>query len=262
MRRFVLIGERLGHSASVTIHREIWRQLGVEAEYRLVEIPRTELAPRVSALLREVDGFNVTIPYKQDVMALLDELDPVARSMGAVNTVVCGDRTRGYNTDAPGFMAMLRAHGLDPAGQTCWIMGTGGVSKAVRVALERLGAAEIRFVSRTPRGDIVGYDELADTGSGLLINCTPAGMYPDCGGCPLTEAQIARLLPRLTGVADTIYNPPDTVLTIAAKRAGIPTCTGLYMLVDQAVEAERLWFPEIEIPHDMTKRVLKELKLF
>ena len=262
MRRFALIGEHLGHSASVPIHREIWRQLGIEAEYRLVEIPRAEFAPRVRALMREVDGFNITIPYKQDVMPLLDTIDPVARAMGAVNTVVCSESCHGHNTDAPGLAAMLRRYGLDPAGQAVYILGTGGVSKAAHYAAQAMGAAKVTFVSRTPREGVISYDELADTGAGLIINCTPAGMYPAVDGCPLTQPQLDRLLPRVTGVADTIYNPPETVLTAAAKQAGVPACTGLYMLVDQAVEAERRWFPETDIPADMTQRVLKELKLF
>ena len=91
MRHFALIGEHLGHSASVPIHRECWRQLGVDADYRLIEIPRDEFVPRVQQLLHEVEGFNITIPYKQDVMPLLGSIDPVAQAMGAVNTVVCGD---------------------------------------------------------------------------------------------------------------------------------------------------------------------------
>ena len=262
MRRFALIGEKLGHSASVPIHREIWRQLGITADYRLVEIPRDNFVPRVQALLREVDGFNITIPYKQDIMPLLDSVDPVAQAMGAVNTVICGDTCRGCNTDAPGLMAMLRHHGLDPAGQAAYILGTGGVSKAARYALEAMGAASVTFVSRTPTGDAISYDDLAHTGSGLIINCTPAGMYPHTEGCPLTAGQLAELMPRVTGIADTIYNPPETVLTAVARLAGVPACTGLYMLVDQAVEAERRWFPDIDIPADMTARVLKELKLF
>ena len=262
MRHFALIGEHLGHSASVPIHRECCRQLGIDADYRLIEIPRDEFVPRVQQLLHEVDGFNITIPYKQDVMPLLGSIDPVAQAMGAVNTVVCGDVACGCNTDAPGLMAMLRHYGLDPTGQPVYVMGTGGVSKAARFAAESMGASSVTFVSRTPRAGIISYDELAAAGSGLLINCTPAGMYPHSDGCPLTDAQLARLLPRLTGVADTIYNPPETVLTAAAKHAGIPACTGLYMLVDQAMEAERKWFPDLDIPADMTARVLKELKLF
>ena len=262
MQRFALIGEKLAHSASVPIHREIWRQLGISADYRLVEIPRDEFIPRVRQLMGEVDGFNITIPYKQAIMPLLSSIDPVAQAMGAVNTVLCGDDCRGYNTDAPGLMAMLRHHDIDPVEQKAYILGTGGASKAARYALEAMGAASVTFVSRTPHDDVIGYDALADTGSGLIVNCTPAGMYPHTDGCPLTPAQLARLLPRVTGVADTIYNPPETVLTAAAHSAGIPACTGLYMLVDQAVEAERRWFPDIDIPADMTARVLKELKLF
>ena len=262
MRRFALIGEKLGHSASVPIHRAIWRETGIEADYRLVEIPRDDFTVRVQQLMRETDGFNITIPYKVDIMPLLSHVDSAAAAMGAVNTVVCGEHPHGHNTDAPGLAAMLRHYGMDPAGQPVWILGTGGASKAARYVAEAMGASEVHLVSRTPHDGACSYDELAERGSGLVINCTPAGMHPRPDLCPLTPPQAERLFPRLTGVCDMIYNPPETVLTHRAKAAGIPACTGLYMLVEQAVEAERLWLPDIDIPADMTARVLKELTLF
>ena len=105
MRRYALLGERLGHSYSVPIHQAIFRALGLEADYRLLEIPRGELGMRFPALCRELDGMNVTIPYKEEVMPLLDGVDDFARQVGAVNTVLCRDgASRGYNTDVAGFM--------------------------------------------------------------------------------------------------------------------------------------------------------------
>ena len=96
MRRYALLGERLGHSYSVPIHQAIFRVLGLEADYRLLEIPRGELGARFPALCRELDGMNVTIPYKEEVMPLLDGVDDFARQVGAVNTVLCrGGASRG-----------------------------------------------------------------------------------------------------------------------------------------------------------------------
>ena len=259
MLHFGLIGGRLGHSLSVPIHEAIWARLGVAADYRLIEIPREELPRRIPALLQELDGFNVTIPYKQDVIPYLASLSPAAESIGAVNTVRCCDRA-GFNTDAPGFQAMLRHHGIQPEGKPCFILGTGGTSKAVTAALRDMGAAEITLVSRTAREGVITYDELPERFSGLLINCTPVGMWPHTEGCPLTEEALRVMLPRAAGVADVIYNPPETRLTLAAKAAGVPACTGMAMLIAQAVEAEKRWL-DTPIPDDMTDRLLKELKL-
>lgn len=117
MRRYALLGERLGHSYSVPIHQAIFRVLGLQADYRLLEIPRGELGARFPALCRELDGMNVTIPYKEEVMPLLDGVDDFARQVGAVNTVLCrGGASRGYNTDVAGFMAMLERYGIPVAG--------------------------------------------------------------------------------------------------------------------------------------------------
>ena len=108
MKQYGLIGEKLGHSLSVPIHEAIWEKISLEASYRLIEIPRGELAAVVPELLRTLDGFNITVPYKTDVMPLLDEITPFAREVGAVNTVLTGKTSRGYNTDDPGFEQMLR----------------------------------------------------------------------------------------------------------------------------------------------------------
>ncbi len=257
--RLALMGERLSHSLSVPIHRAILRALGVPGDYRLRELPAEDFEARARALMAEVDGFNVTIPYKRRIMPLLDGLSPVAAEIGAVNTAVRAETGWiGHNTDAAGFASMLRANGMDPAGRACWVLGTGGASAAAVFALRSMGAAGVTLVSRTPREDAVGYDRFAAEARGFVVNATPAGMFGREERCPLTEAQLARVLPRLTGVADLIYNPPETVLTAAAKRAGIPACTGLHMLVAQAVEAQRLWQGR-EIPDSLIPAIMKEV---
>lgn len=262
MKHYALIGEKLGHSLSVPIHEAMFAHLLLDADYRLVEIPRDEhFADAVTALMQQVDGFNITIPYKQDVMPLLDRIDPKAAAIGAVNTVVCGKVRSGHNTDKAGFEQMLRYHGIDPAGQPCYVLGTGGASKAIRVALQDMGAASVTMVSRHPGVGQVGYEQLTGLPGGVLFNCTPAGMYPHPEGCPLSDDILDTVLSRSTGVADLIYNPPETRLTAAAKAHGLPACTGLYMLIAQAVEAERLWQPDTVIPADMAATLMKELKL-
>lgn len=266
MPRMALIGEKLGHSLSVPIHEAIFRHLGIRADYHLVEIPKADFVSRVLELMDEVDGFNITIPYKQDIMPLLDGIDGRAQTIGAVNTVVIrregsARTTCGYNTDVLGLKAMLLHEGIDPKGVPCYCLGTGGASKAVVAAARELGASRVTLVSRTPKDDQISYDRLAGQfEGGVIINSTPSGMWPNVRACPLTDVQLKRILPKCQGVADLIYNPEETCLTAAARAAGVPACTGLYMLIDQAVEAERLWL-ERDLPADMTERLMREIHL-
>lgn len=260
MLHFALIGEKLGHSMSVPIHEALFRRLGIDADYQLVEIPKANFSDDVRALMQRVQGFNITIPYKKDVMPLLDGVDTLAQRVGAVNTVVVRESTCGYNTDVKGFAGMLLHHGIDPKGQTCYCLGTGGASLAVKTALTEMGARSIRMVSRHPSGEEISYQQLAEEFEGVLVNCTPVGMYPHPEGCPIADDMLDSVLSRATGVADLIYNPAETRLTAAAKQLHVPACTGLYMLVEQAMEAERLWLQR-DIPAQMTMDILSEIHL-
>lgn len=258
MKHYALIGEHLGHSLSVPVHEAIFRHMGINADYRLIEIPRERFREEVPRLMAELDGFNVTIPYKEDILPFLRGMDDATRAIGAVNTV-----TRdgiGHNTDVPGFMDELRRGGIDPKGQPCFVLGTGGASKAVRVALESMGAAGVTMVSRHPRAEgEIDYAGLERAFSGVLVNATPAGMWPDVDGCPIRPEALDTLLSQATGVADLIYNPPETVLVRAARRRGLPACMGMGMLIAQAVAAEALW-QRRPMPDDLVDILTKELK--
>lgn len=264
MKQYGLIGEKLGHSLSVPIHEAIWEKLGITASYRLIETPHDELSAVVRALLHTLDGFNVTVPYKTDVMPLLDEITPFAQQVGAVNTVLTGEKNRGYNTDDPGFEQMLRHFDMNPDGRPVFILGSGGAMHACRNAVKRMGARETWVVSRNPKHpDEISYDSFyerfPDVG-GLIVNTTPAGMYPRVDGCPLDEQHLTAIVSRADGVADIIFNPAETVLTAAAKQVGTPACTGLYMLIAQAVEAESIW-QGYDMPPHLAETLMKELHL-
>ena len=261
MKHYGLIGEHLGHSLSVPIHEIVFRELGIHADYKLIEIPKEGFSETFSGILPHYDGLNVTIPYKKDVMPHMHKLDPLATQVGAVNTIAVSDTVTGYNTDVKGFAVMLETAGIPVEGKPCYILGTGGASLAIHVALRQLGAASVTFVSRTPRNGMLSYDELTDVFSGVLVNCTPAGMFPHSDTCPLTEKQLDIMLPRASGVADLIYNPSETLLTRAAHEAGIPRCTGLTMLVAQALEAERIWQGH-DMPSHLLPLILSELPSF
>ena len=244
MRHYGLIGEHLGHSLSVPIREIVFRELQIRADYTLVEIPKDQLSTRIPELLREMDGFNVTVPYKKDIIPFLEDLHPLARRVMAVNTVCSRPVPAGYNTDVHGFSSMLQLSGISPEGRPCLILGTGGASLAVSVSLSGMGASSVTFVSRHPAPGQLSYEEL-ETCEGLdrciLVNCTPVGMFPGTDACPLSPSALSKILPRAEGVADLIYNPRITRLAQAARDAGVPCCTGMTMLIAQALEAEEIW---------------------
>lgn len=260
MKHYALVGEKLGHSLSVPIHQAIFQRLGIDADYRLIEIPRADFAPTIRRLMQELDGFNVTIPYKKEIMPLLNGIDPAAQAIGAVNTVVMDSGAVGYNTDILGFTAMLRHYGINPANKPCYVLGSGGTSHTACAALEGMGASQVTVVSRHPMPGQIDYDRFVREFSGVLVNTTPAGMLYQPDPCPIDPALLPQVISRAAGVADVIYNPPETMLTAAAKAAGIPACTGLYMLIDQAVAAEALWQGQ-PMPQGMTQTLMEELKL-
>lgn len=267
MKHYALLGEKLGHSLSRPIHEAIFREMGVNADYRLIEIPRADFAATAETLLQRLDGFNVTIPYKREIMPLLNAIDPLAAEIGAVNTVQCGARA-GFNTDAAGFMGMLRHADIHPEQSAhSYILGSGATSKTVRACLKTMGAANVTVVSRHPgAADEISYaafyERFPRTG-GLIVNATSAGMWPrhsEDDICAIHPARVDEMMRHARGVADVVYNPPRTFLTEAAERAGVPWCTGLYMLVEQAVRAEAIW-QGCAMPSGLTEKIMKEVRI-
>ena len=226
-----LIGAKLGHSYSKIIHERLCGY-----DYALHPLPDEGQARRFLAQ-RDFLAVNVTIPYKKLAMACCDEVDPRAAAIGAVNTVVNrGGRLYGYNTDYMGFAWLCRRRGVDFQGRTVLILGTGGTRNTAATVAKDAGAARVLTVSRRPdraRGEL-SYDEAVASGAQVVVNTTPAGMYPDVGVCLLDVAA----MPGLEAVVDVVYNPARTELLLRAEEAGVPiTACGLEMLVAQAVYA-------------------------
>ena len=224
-----LIGEKLGHSFSKEIHEMLGRY-----SYELIELPPEALEDFLRR--RDFDGVNVTIPYKRSVIPYLDELSPRARAIGAVNTICNrGGRLYGDNTDFAGLEALLRRMGLEVQGKTVLIAGTGGTSRTAAAVARALGAGQFFCLSRSGRGGAMTYETAyaAQSGAEILINTTPAGMFPDTEGIAVDLDR----LPRLEGVADVVYNPLTTRLVREARARGIRAENGLYMLCAQAVYA-------------------------
>lgn len=226
-----LIGSKLGHSYSKIIHEMLCGY-----RYDLCPLP-TEEEARAFLTRRAFRAINVTIPYKRLVMEYCSYIDPRAKAIGAVNTVVNRNGLLyGYNTDYLGFAYLADAHGVEFAGRTVLILGTGGTHNTTRAVAKEKGAARVLTVSRHPdpeKGEL-SYAEAVHSGADIVINTTPAGMYPNVGVCHLDVAA----MPGLEAVLDVVYNPDKTELILRAEEAGVPVAVGgLEMLVAQAVYA-------------------------
>ena len=226
-----LIGSKLGHSYSKVIHEMLCGY-----RYDLCPLP-TEEEARAFLTRRAFKAINVTIPYKRLVMGFCSYIDPRAKAIGAVNTVVNRNGLLyGYNTDYLGFAYLADAHGVEFAGRTVLILGTGGTHNTTSAVAKDKGAARVLTVSRHPdpeKGEL-SYAEAVHSGADIVINTTPAGMYPNVGVCHLDVAA----MPGLEAVLDVVYNPDKTELILRAEEAGVPVAVGgLEMLVAQAVYA-------------------------
>ena len=241
-----LLGEKLGHSFSPQIHRAL-----AGYDYMLLPTPPEEVEPLLRG--RNFRGLNVTIPYKQVVIPLCDEVEPRAAAIGAVNTIVNRNgRLMGYNTDIDGLIYLARRAGVDMAGKKGVILGSGGTSHTAQAAARALGAGEIVVVSRQGADNYQNLSRHAD--AQVLINTTPVGMYPHCGQVAVDLSDF----PHLTGVLDVVYNPLRTALILAAEARGIPCSGGLPMLVAQAWRAAEL-FTGTDIPKSRVEAVLEDL---
>ena len=247
--KFGLLGRTLGHSFSPRIHSALGN-----TNYELFEREPSQLQEFFAD--PELQGINITIPYKVNALEACDVVDPRAERIGCVNTMVRKDgKWHGYNTDYDGFVFTLQHAGIDVAGKECLILGDGASSATVHVALEDLNAESITHLSRKTApfyGDAPNYYETAQ----IIINCTPIGMYPHNPANLIDITQFSKL----EGVVDLIYNPRRTILLLQAEMMGIPHCDGLPFLVAQGVEAakhfqgESFGTEEIEqILHDMRR---------
>ncbi|HHW92020.1 MAG TPA: shikimate dehydrogenase [Firmicutes bacterium] len=275
-----IIGDPIEQTLSPAMHNAAFAHLGLDFVYIPFRVAREDIAAALAGIRAlGFTGLNVTIPHKEAVLPLLDELAPEAEIIGAVNTIHhVGGRLYGYNTDGPGFISSLREEGgCEPAGKTVTIMGTGGAARAVALQLALDGAAHIIILGRrfekaealkaSIKARVPGCrvttgfiheDRLAEMvkPSQVLVNATPVGMYPKAGERPLVERHI---LHRDLVVCDLVYNPVQTLFLQEARAAGCRTLPGLEMLVRQGALAFKIWTgrePPLEI---MRKVVRKKL---
>lgn len=236
MKRYGLIGKHLSHSFSKSFFEDYFEKNGIEASYENVELDDISEFNNLELL----NGYNVTIPYKETIIPLLDDLDFKAQKIGAVNTIAFRDGKKiGFNTDVTGFANSIKPF-LTNQHERALILGTGGASKAVVHVLENLGI-ECALVSRNEqKGDFTWDDinELMIDAFKLIVNTTPVGMYPKSDELlalpykAMSEKHLA---------IDLIYNPAETLFLKEARANGATALNGLSMLREQALAAYQIW---------------------
>lgn len=228
-----LIGEKLGHSYSKQIHREL-----ADYPYELTPLTREEFP--VFMEKKEFKAINVTIPYKCDVIPYLSCLDPLAERIGAVNTIVNrGGELYGYNTDYYGFLYLLDRNGISVEGKKVLVLGNGGVAQPVFLALSSRKAACVVTVKYKEEAGTVTYEKAAalHADADIIINASPVGMFPNVDATPIDLAPYQKL----SAAVDIIANPLETRFLREARQMGAKTAGGLSMLVAQAKYAAELF---------------------
>ncbi|MDE6395687.1 MAG: shikimate dehydrogenase [Muribaculaceae bacterium] len=236
-----LVGRTLGHSFSRAYFTDKFASENINARYVNIELPEiTDLLPALSKL-PNLRGFNVTIPYKREVMDLLDHIDPNAAAIGAVNVVrVESDGTMtGYNTDVIGFTESIRPL-VRPDVKSALVLGVGGATRAVVAGLRSLGIEPVTVSRRPGAGDLTWNEVTADVIAEhkVIVNCTPLGTWPDVDTAP--DLPYEAITPSHV-CFDLVYNPAETLFLRRAAARGAATRNGLEMLRLQADAAWRLW---------------------
>ena len=245
---YTLIGYPLGHSMSPWIHERLFKLSGREAEYTLTEIPPEELNAKISEL-KNLKGFNITIPYKTEIIPFLDKLDDSAKLYHSVNCVANGETwSIGYNTDCDGFTRSVPA-----LNGKILLIGCGGVGRMMAIEAvirhadltisepnqEKANALlqEIKALRPDAKVRLANASEL-DEAFDLIMNASPVGMFPKVDNCPVND----NLIQKCNAVFDVIYNPTETLFMKKARAFGKTAVGGAAMLVWQAVRAHEIWY--------------------
>ena len=259
-----IVGSPLVHSKSPQMQAAGLEYLGIDGEYKKYEINPEHFQIKFPALLKEVDGLNITIPFKEEAMKFVDELDPLAEKIGAINTVhVVNGKVIGYNTDYYGFLEPIRSLNLES--KKAALLGAGGASRAVLLALDSLGVKEIEIYARNIPKAIKSFSDMQKdlvnaelsfknfdllnriehakevrllSGTSILINSTPFGQGELAGRTPICDPALS-LMPINGVVYDLIYE--ETALLQAASGMGLTSMDGSMMLVLQGAKALSIW---------------------
>ncbi|MDO8427908.1 MAG: shikimate dehydrogenase [Candidatus Diapherotrites archaeon] len=275
---FGLIGEHIQHSLSPAIHNHAFQKIGLNAHYILLDTPKNKLIKTIE-LIRQtpVTGGNVTIPFKTEIINHLDQLDPSAQTVAAVNTFVNEKgKLTGYNTDGLGAIKAIQTK-LNPKNKVITILGCGGAGKAIAHSLQLAGVSKINLMdlNKTKACELAKkleehskhkqitvvinteqelLNELKKTD--ILINCSPIGMSPNADDSPISK----QLLHSSLTVLDIVYNPIQTKLITDAKKLGCTVITGEKMLFEQALASFEIFTGKKAPRLEMLQALETELK--
>lgn len=244
MDKYGIIGHPLGHSFSPGFFNEKFQGEGIDAVYERYDLPQIDAIREVLDTNPELRGFNVTIPYKQQIMPYLDELSDEARAIGAVNVVSVRRergkvRLKGYNSDVLGFTRSIEPL-LERHHKKALVLGTGGASQAIDYGLRQLGLETVK-VSRYERPGTIQYEKVTPDvvrEYNVIVNCTPVGMFPNTEACPPLpySTMDSHVL-----LYDLIYNPDETLFMRRGREHGAIVKNGLEMLLLQAYASWDFW---------------------
>ena len=251
MKQFAVIGNPIEHSLSPVLHNWVFKSLNIQAEYRKIRLEEKNLSDIVKKVKNdELDGFNVTIPYKENIMKFLDEINARAESIASVNCII-KSKTKiiGNNTDWYGFSMAMNTNQIDVSGKEVIVLGAGGTGKSILYSLKQLGAKKIILLNRTLKkakelqDQIIIPYSLKNTESvikndSIIINSTPVGMQSNQSPIDLGLIHKNQIL------IDVIYNPLETAFLKLGNIIGAKTLNGLDMFIYQGLASLDLWFGE------------------
>jgi len=250
--KFGLLGHPLGHSMSPFIHSELFKLNGIVGQYDLFDVSPQDLSAKTDVLF-DLDGFNVTIPYKKEIIKYIDCLDKSAKRYNSVNVVKTGDKKVGYNTDVVGFLKSVENMGANLCGKVL-MLGCGGVAQmmgcetidaggTLTIAVRDVNSPKVtnlvqllHKIDNNAKVDVVDIKKVCGQYD-VLLNATSVGMHPNVNQSPVEEQVVANC----KYLFDAIYNPKDTLLAKYAHMNNVKFVTGMEMLVRQAAEAQTIW---------------------
>lgn len=273
IKKYAVIGHPIGHTMSPFIHKRLFELADIEAEYTKIDIAPENLSDEYKNTLSKLDGYNITIPHKQNIIPLIDEIDSKAKMYGSVNTVANKNGiAKGYTTDPDGFLKALEASGIVLAGKIV-IIGCGGVARtmayeavlknqpllfAVRKEDTEIAKFLCDEIRNTVKGADVSYCLISELSGDIdvLVNATPIGMHPHIDNQPVAD----EIINKCANVFDAVYNPLETVLIQKALANGANAVGGMAMLVWQAVVSHEHWDGSVYDKNDITKLCIDSAK--
>lgn len=263
MNFYLLFGNPVGHSFSPQLHKIISEEANIDASYRSRQLEENQLEQAIEAMkVLDIDGANVTIPYKKSFFPYIDELSELATYLNAVNTLKLSEgKIKGYNTDYDGIGFTFKINGWDIKDKDIYILGSGGASLTAAYYIQNNQANSVTIVTRdkyqahSDPFDRIDYNDLVNIKGDILINGTPVGMHPNIETSPVTP----EVVQNFDFLFDMTYNPAVTKFLSYGQKQDKQTINGLDMLIGQAIKSVEIW-EETKISVQAIERIRKRVK--